>query len=41
MDRLMARESELSERIELLTGEAKNKKTAKDIVGAKRKIFER
>jgi hypothetical protein len=41
MDRLIAREDELSEKIELLTSEAKKKSVCKDIAGAKRKLIER
>jgi hypothetical protein len=41
MNRLAARENELSGRIELLTDEAKKKVTFRDMVGAKRKIIER
>ena len=41
LNRLTAREHELSERIAVLTVEAKHKSTGKDIAGAKRKILER
>jgi hypothetical protein len=40
-NRLATRESELSERIEVLTMEAKQKNAVKDIAGAKRKLIER
>ena len=41
MHRLATRESELSERIEVLTAEARKKSAMRDIAGAKRKIIER
>jgi hypothetical protein len=41
MNSLIARENELSGKIEQLTSEARKKSAGKDVAGAKRKIIER